>query len=455
MRTRLVSPARRTLTAGAVAVALIAASGLPVFADEILADSDIVTAGVQATVISLSATPGQLLDVPVDLFISCKSQKHINGNVVISLSAAGSTVPAGGSMSAASVTVIRPSTWPADSTGCPAVNPTTAPARVTLRLGAPTVSGPHIYKTRWTTNDVDAMSGASDAEVTIRVTVAPAAPTDSTPPVITKVVSGTAGANSWFTSAVTVTWSVTDAQSAVVIDSGCGVQNFVTETVASSSSCQAHSAGGSASDSTSFKIDKTGPTAVLSPAGTLGQNDWYTSNVTLTATGQDAISGGVTCTAPQSQTTETTGATFNATCTNAAGLSSPTNSVTVKVDKTGPSATLAVTSGTAGANGWYTSDVTVSASGSDPVSGGVTCSAAQSLSTDTSGTPVNGSCTNAAGLATSAAPLTVKLDTTNPSAELTVTAGTLGTGGWYTDNVTLHASGTDNVSNPTTCLPLD
>ena len=193
----------------------------------------------------------------------------------------------------------------------------------------------------------------------------------------------------------------------------------------------------------------------MSPSGTLGQNDWYTSNVTLTAGGVDAVSGGVTCTAPQSQTTETAGATFNASCTNAAGLSTATNAVTVKVDKTGPSATLAVTSGTAGSNGWYTDDVTVDASGSDAVSGGVVCSATQTLTTDTSGTPVNGSCTNAAGLSTNAAPLTVKLDKSNPTANLSITAGTLGTDGWYIDDVTVHASGADNVSDPTSCVPLN
>jgi len=47
---------------------------------------------------------------------------------------------------------------------------------------------------------------------------------DTTPPVITKIITGTAGTNGWYTSNVTVAWSVTDAQSAVVIDYGCGNQ---------------------------------------------------------------------------------------------------------------------------------------------------------------------------------------------------------------------------------------
>jgi hypothetical protein len=433
-------------------------TALPAVADELLYDSDVLTAGVQNSAISLTATPGQVQTVPVDLFISCKTQNHISGNVNVSLAAAGgngSTVPTGGSLSAATVTVLRPSTWPTDGAACPSPTPVTAAARVSLQVGAPTATGTYQYKARWTASDTDAMGGAGDAQVTINVTVAPAAPTDSTPPVITKVVTGTAGSNGWYTSDVNVTWSVTDPESAVVIDSGCGVQNFVNETAGASSSCQAHSAGGSATASVALKIDKTGPTATLSPSGTLGQNGWYTSSVTLSATGQDAVSGGVTCSADQTQSAETTGATFGATCTNAAGLSSATNSVTVKVDKTGPSAGLAVTGGTPGSNGWYTNDVTVSTSGSDAISGGVVCSPAQTLTTDTYGTPVNGSCTNAAGLSTIAAPLTVKLDKSNPSANLSVTAGTMGGNGWYIDDVTIHASGGDNVSDPTTCAPLN
>ena len=448
-------PVSRKVVATVVTVLAVLTGGLPAaVADEILDDSDVLTAGVQTAAINLTATPGQVQSVPVDLFISCKTQKHIDGNVTVSLASGASTIPSGGSMSAAPVTIVRPATWPADSSACPSANPVTAPARVSLQVGAPTANGTYTYKTRWTASDSDATSGNQDAEVTISLTVSAPAP-DTTPPVITKVVSGTTGANTWLTSNVTVTWSVTDPQSAVVIDSGCGVQNFVNETSGASSSCQAHSVGGSASDSVSFKIDKTGPSATLSPSGTLGQNGWYTSNVTVTATGEDAVSGGVTCTAPQSQTTETAGATFNASCTNAAGLSTPTNSVTVKVDKTGPSASLAVTSGVPGSNGWYTGDVTVTATGSDALSGGVVCSAAQTLTGETDGTPVNGSCTNAAGLPTNAVALLVKLDKTNPTANLSITAGTLGADGWYTDDVTVHASGADNVSDPTSCVPLN
>ena len=54
---------------------------------------------------------------------------------------------------------------------------------------------------------------------------------DLTPPVISKVITGTVGANGWYTSDVTVTWSVTDEESTPVIDSGCGTQTFTSETI--------------------------------------------------------------------------------------------------------------------------------------------------------------------------------------------------------------------------------
>jgi hypothetical protein len=90
---------------------------------------------------------------------------------------------------------------------------------------------------------------------------------------------------------------------------------------------------------------------------------------------------------------------------------------------TPPSATLTA-SGTLGTNGWYVSDVTVATSGADAISSPVTCTAAQTLTTETSAQIFTGSCTNAAGLATNASPLTVKLDKTAPT--ISISAPTSG-----------------------------
>jgi hypothetical protein len=106
---------------------------------------------------------------------------------------------------------------------------------------------------------------------------------------------------------------------------------------------------------------------------------------------------------------------FNGSCTNNAGLTGNAPSLTVKLDKTPPSAALAVTAGTPGTNGWYTSDVTVGTSGTDTISSPVVCTALQYQTTETAGAVFNGSCTNNAGLSANAAALTVKLDKTVPT----------------------------------------
>ena len=148
-----------------------------------------------------------------------------------------------------------------------------------------------------------------------------------------------------------------------------------------------------------MKLDKTGPSAALAvTAGTLGTNGWYTSNVTVSTSGNDSVSGPTVCTANQQLTDETTGQAFTGACTNDAGITTNAAPLTVKLDKTGPSAALEVTAGTAGANGWYTSNVTVSTNGIDTISGPVTCTADQQQTTETTGQTFTGSCVNRAGL---------------------------------------------------------
>ena len=109
-------------------------------------------------------------------------------------------------------------------------------------------------------------------------------------------------------------------------------------------------------------------------------------------------------------------------------------------------------SGTAGANGWFTSDVTVKTTGTDDISGPVSCSPDQTLTSETAGTAVNGSCTDQAGLSTDASPISVKIDKTAPAATLTP-SGTAGANGWFTSDVTVKTSGTDDISGPVVCSP--
>ena len=238
---------------------------------------------------------------------------------------------------------------------------------------------------------------------------------DASPPTAhLAVVSGTPGANGWYTSAVTVRATGADDQSDVTCSADV---NLTADTTGTQVTGSCTNAAGLITVATplTVKIDTTAPTAALAvTAGTVGSNGWYTSNVTVGTSGADSVSGPVTCSADQDQTNETTGTTFNGSCTNKAGLSTNAAPLTVKLDKTAPSASLGITGGTTGSNGWYVSDVTVATSGNDTISNPTTCTANQTISGDTTGTSVDGSCTNAAGLVRRAAPITVKLDKTAP-----------------------------------------
>jgi len=90
---------------------------------------------------------------------------------------------------------------------------------------------------------------------------------DTTPPVIKATVNGTLGTNGWYTSNVSVTWTVTDTGSSITSKSGCGNVTLTTDTSGVTYTCQATSRGGTASQSVTIKRDTTPPKAtIIAPA---------------------------------------------------------------------------------------------------------------------------------------------------------------------------------------------
>lgn len=188
----------------------------------------------------------------------------------------------------------------------------------------------------WTVKAIKVSNGSISASAAFTVVAS-----DTTAPTITPNISGTAGANGWYVSDVTVTWTVTDPESTITSTTGCDSTTLTAESTGTTLTCTATSSGGTNSESVTIKLDKTGPSATLSvTAGTAGANGWYTSDVTVHTAGVDSISSPVTCTADQFQTAETTGTVFNGSCTNNAGLTTNAAPVTIKLDKTKPTITI-------------------------------------------------------------------------------------------------------------------
>jgi len=128
---------------------------------------------------------------------------------------------------------------------------------------------------RWVVADAQGRVWFTD-ESNFRVRRIEPPPSDATPPVITPTVTGTLGNNSWYVSNVAVSWSVTDAESAISSTSGCGTSNVTSDTAGVTFTCSATSAGGTASQSVTIKRDATPPTiqATTTP-GSPAASGWY------------------------------------------------------------------------------------------------------------------------------------------------------------------------------------
>jgi hypothetical protein len=87
---------------------------------------------------------------------------------------------------------------------------------------------------------------------------------DTTAPVITKVVTPASpdGNNGWYKSPVSVDWTVSDPESAISSQNGCGDFTINSDQLEQTYTCTATSAGGTSSDSVTLKVDVTKPTNV-------------------------------------------------------------------------------------------------------------------------------------------------------------------------------------------------
>jgi hypothetical protein len=114
---------------------------------------------------------------------------------------------------------------------------------------------------------------------------------DNTPPLITPSIGGTLGNNGWYTSDVTVSWSVVDNESTIT-SSPCTSTTIDEDTAGTTLTCSATSAGGTASESVTIKRDATDPEVSLE--GDLLDSDsyyyWFVPEAP-TCAASDAMSG--------------------------------------------------------------------------------------------------------------------------------------------------------------------
>lgn len=278
------------------------------------------------------------------------------------------------------------------------------------------------------------------------------------PPTVTPTITGTAGANGWYTSDVAVSWTI-DSQSDIVDSDGCEDRTISSDTTGVVITCRAsNDDGGETVGSVTIRRDTAPPTVSavrLTPANAHGWNNGPV-DVEFTATdGTSGVSG-----APKVVRTVTgEGADQSVTFvfSDQAGLTHTTALGNINIDRTPPRlgfqfANLPANAPTADVQAeqarWHNRAVEFRVSADDELSG--IEDPPQNLVLSTEGAAVSGSATatDKAGNSVTASSDPVKIDLTAPTIDPESRLPAANGAGWNNSDVTVAWTCGDTLSGP-------
>ena len=340
---------RRALVA---AMATLIAMSVAAFADTVPADGDAVTPGSQTLVDLGSASPGQVVTVPVSFILTCAGMTHAAPGSTITLDLGSIQIPTGGDASATSTTIGPvPADWTPNLEGCPSPAPTfagTDPSIVTLTM-PPTAHDNDLFTLQWDRSGTGGLTNFSI--VTFQIDVV-----GNTPPVLHIPTQVSAEATS--PAGADVTWSATatDKEDATPPTPTCAPASGSTFPLGITTVKCSVTDGGGLKDSGSFLVsvaDTTPPKLVGMPAD---------QNLTT------ADPGGTTLTYTAPTATDAADASPTVGCTPASGTHADVGTTTVTC--TAQDATGNHVSASFSVNVRYVSPVTWSAVWGEPVATG-------------------------------------------------------------------------------------
>jgi hypothetical protein len=278
----------------------------------------------------------------------------------------------------------------------------------------------------------------------------PDVPGDPTPPVVTPVITGTQGDAGWYTTNVTVNWSISDPESIILSTSGCNTITLTANTAGTQLTCTAESDGGITTVSKTFKVDKTDPAVTAAPSRSADSNGWYNHELSVGFSATDGTSGVVSCSPSQAYGgPDSVAASVSGTCRDQAGNVGQ-GALPIKYDETAPQA-----SGSArapDANGWFNHAVTVTYSGADGTSGIDDCSQQTYSGPDDPSVSLTGTCRDLAGNVSPSASFGLKYDETAPTATASPSRQA-DVNGWHNHVLTVSFTGSDATSGLASCDP--
>lgn len=270
---------------------------------------------------------------------------------------------------------------------------------------------------------------------------------DKVRPTLSGAPTTSPNANGWYNGDVVVAWTAADQANLSGLAGAAPANSTITgEGSALTASASVSDRAGnttSATSSPAVKIDRTAPnTTANAPSA------WNNTNVTVTLTATDALSGvaatnfkvdgGATQTGTSVAFTTEGDHTLEWWSTDLAGNVEAHKTANVKIDKT-PPAISHTQSPAANGKGWNNTNVTVTFTCTDQaaLSGIKTCTGPQTVTTEGKDQPVTGTATDNAGN-TATDPATVSIDKTPPTITLSPDRAP-NANGWYNADVIVTA----------------
>jgi len=220
-------------------------------------------------------------------------------------------------------------------------------------------------------------------------------------------------------------------------------------------------AGGVGSDTAVITVDGIAPATLATLSGTTGNNGWYVSDVALSLVASDndggsgvkeiyySINGGEETIVAGASASFNLAAEGESVVTyfakDNAGNTEAENSLTVKIDKTPPTITGSRNPGP-NANGWNNTDITVSFTATDDISGVDTVSPDVTISTEGVGQSATGTATDKAGNSTSATVSDINIDKTPPTLTFGAATPAPNAAGWNNSDISVPFTASDSLS---------
>jgi hypothetical protein len=271
---------------------------------------------------------------------------------------------------------------------------------------------------------------------------------DSAGPIVSGSLSAATPANGagWFNNNVAITWSASDGASGVASGPTPATDSVTSDSSNANGTNKTASAtdnvGNQGNGSVVVKLDKTPPTITGSAAPAANANGWNNTNVTVSFSCGDVLSGlkSGTC-APTTLSGEGANQSVTGTASDNADNAASATVGNINIDKTAPTLSGAPTTA-ANADGWYKGDVAIHWTASDALSGvdAATEPADSTISGEGKGLTATATVKDKAGNQASATSAGVNIDRTAPITTASAPAG------WNNTNVSVSLAASDSLS---------